>query len=56
MASPSPGRQVAVVPRTENTYRLALRVAPRCATAGIEIALVGSRGEIFDVPVGGTLS
>jgi hypothetical protein len=29
-------------------HRLALRLAPRCA-AGIEIALVGSRGEIFDV-------
>jgi hypothetical protein len=49
MAVPSPGRQVAVVPRTEGTYRLALRLAPRCAIAGIEIALVGSRGEIFDV-------
>jgi hypothetical protein len=56
MAVPSPGRQIAVVPRTEGTYRLAKRLAPRCATAGIEIALVGSRGEIFDVPFGGASS
>jgi hypothetical protein len=49
MAVPSPGRQVAVVPRTEGTHRLALRLAPRCAAAGIEIALVGCRGEILDV-------
>lgn len=56
MAVPSPGRQVAVVPRTEGTFRLAMRLAPRCAAAGIEIALVGSRGEIFDVPTGGVHS
>jgi len=56
MAVPSPGRQVAVVPRTEGTLRLAMRLAPRCAAAGIEIALVGSRGEIFDVPAGGASS
>jgi hypothetical protein len=37
MASPSSGRQVAVVPYTESTARLAKRLAPRCATAGIEI-------------------
>jgi hypothetical protein len=49
MASPSPGRQVAVVPYTESTFRLANRLAPRCALAGIEIALVKSRGEIIDV-------
>jgi hypothetical protein len=49
MAVPSPGRQVAVVPRTDGTYRLALRLAPRCAAAGIEISLVGSRGEILNV-------
>ncbi|UVO40725.1 hypothetical protein KUL72_31630 [Bradyrhizobium arachidis] len=29
--------------------RLAERLAPRCALAGIEIALVGSRGEVMDV-------
>lgn len=45
MAVPSPGRQIAVVPRTEGTCRLAQRLAPRCATAGIEIALVGPRGD-----------
>jgi hypothetical protein len=49
MATPSQGRQVAVVPYTEGTLRLAERLAPRCALAGIEIALVGSRGEVRDV-------
>ncbi|MCH8684462.1 hypothetical protein [Pedomonas mirosovicensis] len=49
MATPAQGRQVAVVPLTESTRRLAERLAPRCALAGIEIALVGSRGEVMDV-------
>lgn len=49
MASENPGRQVAVIPYTESTLRLATRMAPRCALAGIEIALVGSRGEVTDV-------
>ena len=49
MATPAQGRQVAVVPLTESTLRLAERLAPRCALAGIEIALVGSRGEVMDV-------
>ena len=49
MATPSPGRQVAVVPYTEKTLRLAERLAPRCAKAGIEIALVKGRGEVIDV-------
>jgi len=49
MATPSQGRQIAVVPFTESTLRLAERLAPRCALAGIEIALVGSRGEVRDV-------
>jgi hypothetical protein len=49
MASESQGRQVAVVPYTEITLRLATRMAPRCAKAGIVIALVGARGEVFDV-------
>lgn len=56
MATPSQGRQVAVVPFTESTLRLAERLAPRCALAGIEIALVGSRGAVRDVqpiPVAG---
>jgi hypothetical protein len=52
MATPSPGRQVAVVPYTDSTFRLAARVAPRCAVAGIELALVKSRGEIIDVRAG----
>jgi hypothetical protein len=49
MATPSPGRQVAVVPYTDKTLRLAERLAPRCAKAGIEIALVKSRGQVIDV-------
>jgi hypothetical protein len=49
MATPSSGRQVAVVPYTEKTLRLAERLAPRCAKAGIEIALVKGRGEVIDV-------
>lgn len=49
MATPAQGRQVAVVPLTGTTLRLAERLAPRCALAGIEIALVGSRGEVMDV-------
>jgi hypothetical protein len=53
MASKSFGRQVAVVPYTESTLRLATRMAPRCALAGIEIALVGSRGEVTDVVADG---
>lgn len=50
MATPSQGRQVAVVPFTKSTLRLAERLAPRCALVGIEIALMGSRGEVRDVP------
>lgn len=49
MATPLRGRQVAVVPKTEGTLRLAERLAPRCVLAGIEIVLVGSRGEVMDV-------
>jgi hypothetical protein len=49
MATPANGRQVAVVPHTEATLRLARRLAPRCAETGIEIALVGMRGEVTDV-------
>lgn len=54
MANPSPGRQIAVVPRTEGTLKLAQRLAPRCAVAGIRIALIGSRGEVTDVEPAGT--
>lgn len=49
MATPSQGRQVAVVPLTEGTLRLAERLVTRCALAGIEIALIGSRGEVVEV-------
>jgi hypothetical protein len=51
LATPSRGRQVAVVPYTEQTMSLAKRLAPRCAVAGIEIALMKRRGEIVDVRV-----
>ena len=54
MATPSQGRQIAVVPLTESTLRLAERLAPRCVLAGIEIALVGGRGEVMDVKPGAT--
>jgi hypothetical protein len=40
---------VAVMPRTKVTLRRAGMLAPRCAAAGIEIALVGERGEVEDV-------
>lgn len=49
MASVPGGRQIAVVPQTEATARLAERMMPRCRQAGIEIALVGDRGEVTDV-------
>lgn len=49
MAAEQQMRQVAVVPMTETTLRLATRLAPRCWRAGIEIALVGSRGEVTEV-------
>ena len=49
MAAPAEGRQVAVVPNTEVTARLAEKLAPRCRAAGIVIALVGDRGEVTDV-------
>lgn len=49
MATPAQGRQVAVAPLTEGTLRLAERLAPRCALAGIEIALVGARGQVTGV-------
>ena len=49
MATRAQGRQVAVAPLTEGTLRLAERLAPRCALAGIEIALVGARGQVTDV-------
>lgn len=53
MATPAQGRrQIAVVPMTEGTIRLAERLAPRCALAGIEIALVGSRGEVVSISPG----
>jgi hypothetical protein len=49
MCSPQRGRQVAVIPYTKVTLRLAQKLAPRCARVGIEIALVKDQGEIIDV-------
>jgi len=49
MAGPKAGRQVAVVPRTETTLRLAQRLAPRAKDAGIEIALVDELGQVIDI-------
>jgi hypothetical protein len=50
MATSSQGRQVAVVQFTEGTLRLAERLATRCALVDMEIVLVGSPGEVKDVP------
>lgn len=49
MASEPRGRQIAVVPYTAGTLRLAGRMTSRCAVAGIEIALVKSHGEVLMV-------
>jgi hypothetical protein len=42
-------RQFVVVPRTKVTENLARRMAGRAGAAGIEIALVDGRGNVFDV-------
>ena len=39
-------RQVAVLPHTAEVERLARRLGPRCAAAGIEIALVSPTGDV----------
>jgi hypothetical protein len=49
MMKPPGSRLVAVMPRTEVTLRVGRKLAPRCAAAGIRIALVGPRGEVEDV-------
>jgi hypothetical protein len=49
MATEQNGRQVAVVPYTETTLRLAKRMAQRAKTAGIEIALVNEFGDVIEV-------
>lgn len=49
MMKPAGSRLVAVMPRTDVTLRLGRKLAPRCAAAGIQISLVGSRGEVEDV-------
>jgi hypothetical protein len=43
------GRQVAIVPNTEMTLRLAKRLAPRAKDAGIDIALVDEYGGVVEV-------
>jgi len=48
MARPLDGaREIAAVPWTAETERLAARMAPRCSKAGIEIALVRRDGTII---------
>jgi hypothetical protein len=49
MMKPPGSRLVAVMPRKEVTLRLGRKLAARCAVAGIQIALVGPRGEVEDV-------
>jgi hypothetical protein len=49
MDRPKGGRQVAVVPHTETTLRLAQKLSARAMDAGIEIALVDARGQVTDV-------
>ena len=49
MAREKGGRQVAVVPKTESTLKLARKLAPRARDAGIEIALVDGKGCVTDV-------
>ncbi len=49
MTNPRSGRQVAVVPQTEGTLRLAQKLAPRAKEAGIEIALVDELGHVVDI-------
>jgi hypothetical protein len=49
MMKPPGSRLAAVMPKTEVTLRVGRKLAPRCAAAGIRIALVGPRGEVEDV-------
>ena len=49
MARDKGGRQVAVVPNTETTLKLAQKLIPRTREAGIEIALVDDKGRVVDV-------
>ena len=55
MSIPRTGRQVAVVPYTETTLRLAQRMATRTQGAGIEIALVNELGQVIDVQASAVL-
>lgn len=49
MARKKGGRQVAVVPKTEATLKLAQKLAARALDAGIEIALVDEQGRVTDI-------
>lgn len=49
MAREKGGRQVAVVPNTETTLKLARKLVPRARDAGIEIAMVDEQGRVVDV-------
>jgi sulfate adenylyltransferase subunit 1 (EFTu-like GTPase family) len=43
-------RQFVVVPKTPGTEGLAKKMSARARKAGIEIALVDARGNVFNVP------
>ena len=49
MARDKGGKQVAVVPHTETTLKLARKLAPRALEAGIAIALVDELGKVTDI-------
>lgn len=49
MAREKGGKQIAVVPKTETTLKLAEKLAPRAHDAGIEIALVDEGGNVFEI-------
>ncbi|HEY3975615.1 MAG TPA: hypothetical protein VGM18_21630 [Candidatus Sulfotelmatobacter sp.] len=49
MQKPKGGRQVAVVPNTKTTLRLATAMAARAHDAGIYIALVDAQGQVTDI-------
>ena len=49
LATPREGRQIAVVPNTDVTLKLAKKLAPRARDVGVEIALIDARGSVLEV-------
>lgn len=43
-------RQFVMVPKAPASEALARKISARCRNAGIEIALVDGRGNVFEVP------